>query len=137
MEQHAAQVMAPGGLLIDLPVEHVRQPGERMPVGGVEMAEGPDHVFPAQAASDVRVAIDILAVVRLTKPCRTVRPKTARTATKRKQLTNRTALGVFTAFPFSSKLRPSGATFKEAAPQAVRASAGKPWGLPLPAAVRG
>ena len=138
MEQHAAQVMAPGGLLIDLPVEHVRQPGERMPVGGVEMAEGPDHVLPAQAAGDVRVAIDILVVVKVHEAVPDG-PAEDRQDGHQEEATDQQDR--FGRFHRVSLLLLSyaqvGQRSRKPAPQAVRASAGKPWGLPLPAAVRG
>ena len=47
----------------ELHVQHVREPGQGMPVGGVGGGEGPRDGLPAQPLLDVRVFGDIDLVV--------------------------------------------------------------------------
>jgi len=44
-------------------VDHVREPGERVPIAGVEGGEGPGHAVEREPARDVRIAGDVLLVV--------------------------------------------------------------------------
>ena len=46
-----------------LAVEHVRKPGERMPVAGMNGGEGPAEAGQRQAAFDERVFGDVVRVV--------------------------------------------------------------------------
>ena len=56
-------MMPPGTDTEDLAIEHMRKPGERMPIAGGSGGEGPDDVAPTQALLDERVIRDIDAVV--------------------------------------------------------------------------
>ncbi len=49
----------------ELAVNHMRQPGERMPVGGVKGGEGPGNPFQRQAADDHRVVPDVEIVIEV------------------------------------------------------------------------
>ena len=50
---------------IKLTVQHMGNPGQRMPVGGMEMGEGPDDSLDRQTARDLRILIDIVAVIKI------------------------------------------------------------------------
>ena len=63
MEQEVVQLEetgVPGG---QLPVEHVRQPRERMPVGFV-VSEGPAEAFPREAAPNARAKVGGIVVAQ-------------------------------------------------------------------------
>ena len=75
VQQDAGEVVPPGSLLvgliaamIDLAIEHVRKPGQRMPVGGGEMGKGPTCFAETEAAGDMGILIDILPVVEVDEP---------------------------------------------------------------------
>ena len=65
MEQHVRCVMPAGVHAVDLRVEHVRNPGQRMPVAGVESRERPGDILPAQPGLNVRVLPDIIRVIEM------------------------------------------------------------------------
>ena len=44
-------------------IEHVRNPGQRMPIRGVSSFEGPQNSGPAQAAVNVKVAKNVCRIV--------------------------------------------------------------------------
>ena len=44
-------------------VQHVREPGERVPVAEVPVVEGPFHATPRETGLDGRVLGDVIAVV--------------------------------------------------------------------------
>ena len=46
-----------------LAIEHVRQSGEWMPVGGVKMSEGPREVGEAQPAGHATGAINVIVII--------------------------------------------------------------------------
>ena len=46
-----------------LNIQHVREPGERMPITCVKGAEGPGGVLPGQAAKHARIVGNVLGVV--------------------------------------------------------------------------
>lgn len=56
------QMVAETDLVVELPIEHVGEPGERMPVVGVA-GEGPDDARPSEAGADVGVVGDVARVV--------------------------------------------------------------------------
>ena len=57
-----------------LAVQHVRQPGQRMPVAGVERRKGPNHIPPPQPAQDVGILRNVKGVVVIEKIIRPHRP---------------------------------------------------------------
>ncbi len=65
--EDARQVMSESDLVVELPIEHVGEPGERMPVIGVA-GEGPDDARPGEAGADVGVVGDVARVVVVEKP---------------------------------------------------------------------
>ena len=70
VDEDAREVVAPGMLLKafraeDLAVEHVREPGQRMPVVVFQAREGPGDRVPSQALVDVFVVIDVAVVVKI------------------------------------------------------------------------
>src|ERR1035441_1192558 len=46
-------------------IQHVRQPGQGMPIAGVAAAEGPPHTRPGDARANGRVLRDIIPVVEI------------------------------------------------------------------------
>ena len=65
MQQNVGRVMPTGVEAVDLAVEHVRQPGQRMPVGDVDVREDPRGAADRQAGGDVRILVDVLIVVEI------------------------------------------------------------------------
>src|SRR5205814_5901876 len=57
------EVVARGVEAEELAIEHVRQPGQRVPVGRLQGGEGPGHRLRVQTRLDVGVAEDVLVVV--------------------------------------------------------------------------
>jgi hypothetical protein len=47
----------------DLAVQHMGKPGERMPIIGLAVNEGPFHAGPSQALEDGGVVVDVVVVV--------------------------------------------------------------------------
>ena len=58
-------MMAAGLQAIKLAVEHVREPGERVPVAGVVRSEGPGDSLAGQPPIDMRVFTDVFVVVEV------------------------------------------------------------------------
>src|SRR5271157_4672274 len=56
-------MMAGGIFAVELPVDHVRDPAERMPVGSVIGGEGPADALRGQALMDLGVIDDIDVIV--------------------------------------------------------------------------
>ena len=67
VEQNADEMVHRGVLAEELAIEHVREPGERVPIAGVASGEGPFDVFPFQAALNVRVGGDVIRIVVIDK----------------------------------------------------------------------
>ena len=69
VDQDVREVVAPGMLQAfraeDLAVEHVREPGQRMPVVVFQAREGPGDRIPGQALGDVLVVVDVAVVVEI------------------------------------------------------------------------
>lgn len=65
--EDTCQVMAESDLVVELPIKHVGEPGERMPVVGMA-GEGPDDARPSEAGPDVSVIRDVARVVVVEKP---------------------------------------------------------------------
>ena len=63
MEGQADQVLRPRVRPKDLAVQHVREPGERMPITGVTAGKCPRNIFQIQAAQDVRIGSDIIRII--------------------------------------------------------------------------
>jgi len=67
VQQNAGQMMAAGMQSVQLAVQHVRQPRQRMPVERIILRERPDHSFERQAANDFRIFINVLLVIIVNK----------------------------------------------------------------------
>ena len=65
MQQHVGQVVAPGVIAEDFPVDHVGNPGQRDPVRAVRLAEGLRDGLPGKAVDDQRVLLDEERVVNI------------------------------------------------------------------------
>ena len=65
VQDDIAEMVPPRPQAVELAVEHVGEPGERMPVGGVRGGEGPGDAVGGQAARDMRVLVDVVAVVEV------------------------------------------------------------------------
>ena len=63
MQGHARQMMAGGIHSIELKIQHVGNPGQRMPVAGVARRQRPKKAGPTQGALDVRVGGDVSGIV--------------------------------------------------------------------------
>ena len=48
---------------IELPVQHVRNPGQGMPIAGIESLASPRHSWPGQPSLHMRIPSDILLVI--------------------------------------------------------------------------
>ena len=65
VQEHVGQMMAAGLQAIKLAVQHVREPGQRMPVAGVVRGERPGDSLAGQAPADVPVLVDVIVVVEV------------------------------------------------------------------------
>jgi hypothetical protein len=63
MQNDASDVMASRLQPVDLAIEHVREPGQRMPIAGIRPGEGPAHSVPAKACHDLWISPDVIRVV--------------------------------------------------------------------------
>ena len=65
VQQQTRDVVAAGPEPVNLAVQHVRQPRQRMPIAGVHTRERPLDASQRQASLDARVAADIVRVVKV------------------------------------------------------------------------
>src|ERR1700719_3292715 len=65
VEQHIGEVMPARAEAVELAVQHVGKPGERVPVRRVRLGERPDNSFARQPAKDLRILIHIRAVIEI------------------------------------------------------------------------
>ena len=63
MNDDAAEMMQTRVYAEQLAVEHVRQGGDRMPVGGVKMSERPCEVGEIQPAGHATGAINVVVII--------------------------------------------------------------------------
>ena len=63
MDERVYEQMATGLKTEDLAVEHMGEPGERMPACGMKRREGPSDPVQGQAVDDHRVVPDVVIVV--------------------------------------------------------------------------
>ena len=63
VEEHVGQMMAGGLQAIELAVEHVREPGQRVPVSGLEGSDCRDNPVFGQAPPNMLVFVDVVIVV--------------------------------------------------------------------------
>jgi len=68
MQHDAREMVPPRAQTEELAVEHVRNPGQRMPVGGVTRSQSPAHALARQARLDVRVVEHVGRVIVVHKP---------------------------------------------------------------------
>ena len=67
MQKHIDDMWSPRIQAEDLAIESVRKPGHRMPVGGVRSAKGPNHGIPREAGTNLRIFVNVSAVVKIQK----------------------------------------------------------------------
>ena len=58
-------MMAGGIETVKLAIHHVRNPGERMPVAGMDMSERPHDSIPTEPVIYSRILEDVIAVVEI------------------------------------------------------------------------
>ena len=63
MQRDIGQMVAAGAQSVELAVEHVGEPRERMPIRGVAAGEGPRNPVGRHAALYMRVLINVFIVV--------------------------------------------------------------------------
>ena len=64
MEEQIGDVLRSSVHSVKLHVEHVRQPGYRMPVGCIRRRQSPPSALPCQAPGNMEVLRDILRIVQ-------------------------------------------------------------------------
>jgi hypothetical protein len=57
--------MASGIQTIELAIQHVRNPGQRMPVRGIRVRKGPNHSRPREARLNMRICRDVCRVIEI------------------------------------------------------------------------
>ena len=65
VQQHIGEVVPPRCQTVDLAVEHVRDPRQRMPVAVVTATEDPGDSVPGESLTDVRVGIHVHVVINV------------------------------------------------------------------------
>ena len=65
MEEEAGEVVSAGGGAVELPIEGMGEPGEGVPIAGVERAERPDHEWKGEPLVDGGVVEDVLRVIEV------------------------------------------------------------------------
>src|SRR5437899_2621187 len=63
MEQNAYEMVHRGLLAEELAIQHVRKPGNGVPITGMAGRERPLNIFPIQTALNVRIGRDIIRIV--------------------------------------------------------------------------
>src|SRR5205085_8425742 len=63
MQQHVRQMMSPRLETIKLTIQHVRNSGQRMPVVGMHMGEGPLNPVNGETIRDPWIFVNVLIVV--------------------------------------------------------------------------
>src|SRR3954471_5977140 len=63
VDENAGEMMPPRIQTVELAIDHVRDPGEGMPVRRMEMGESPKNAFESQAARDLGVLRHVFEVV--------------------------------------------------------------------------
>jgi hypothetical protein len=75
LEEQAGQVMARRIQPEQLNIEHVRKPGERVPVGGMPGLKRPGQPFPAQTALHLRIGGYVILIVVMEEVVQANRPE--------------------------------------------------------------
>ena len=63
MEQDIGQMMSPRREPVNLAVQHVRKPRQRVPIAGIFGCEGPGYVPGRQTVGNIRIVIHVTIVV--------------------------------------------------------------------------
>ena len=64
VQQDIGQVVSAGVIQsVELAIQHVGEPSERVPVGGMKVRKGPDDSLGSETACDLRIIIDIDLIV--------------------------------------------------------------------------
>ena len=74
MEDHTGEVMPGRPQTEELAIEHVRKPGDRMPVPGMRVAKGPIESVPGQTGSNFGSICDVSGVIKVDELCVPKRP---------------------------------------------------------------
>src|SRR5271157_1687209 len=70
VQDRARQMVAAGLQFIKLAVQHVREPGQRVPVAAAIRGEGPGSPCAGQAPANMRVLVNVISVVEVDKVVR-------------------------------------------------------------------
>ena len=65
MEQKIDKVMAERPQAKELDIQHMREPGQWMPIAGVASLESPKEIVPGQSAVHMRIHRDVAVVVQV------------------------------------------------------------------------
>ena len=63
MKQNVSQMMSPGLESVELAIQHVRDRGKRMPVGRVNMGEGPLDIARGETADYSWIIVNVRTIV--------------------------------------------------------------------------
>jgi len=63
MQQHVRQMMSPRLETVKLTIQHVRNGGQRMPIGSMHMSEGPLNPVEGETVRDPWILANVLIVV--------------------------------------------------------------------------
>src|ERR1019366_1273948 len=65
VEEQIGNMVAGGPQTVELTIQHMRQPGQRMPITGIAAGERPPDAFHREAGLDAPVAADVVRVVKV------------------------------------------------------------------------
>ena len=68
VQQQAGQVVAPGRRPENLAIEHVRDPGQGMPIGRIGARESPSEALPGYPLLHPRIGGDVVGIIVADKP---------------------------------------------------------------------
>src|SRR5690242_7388404 len=63
VKSDVAEMMSGGFQPVKLTIEHVRDPGERMPIGRVSLSERPTNPGQAYPTANLRIFVDVVVVI--------------------------------------------------------------------------
>ena len=87
MQQHVGEVMSTSVTPVDLVIEHVREPGKRMPIIGMTACKRPNHSVRRETTGDLRIVINIYRVIIINEVV-TKRPPEDQPRNRRQKKTN-------------------------------------------------
>ena len=63
MKENVSQMMSPRLESVELAIQHMRDCGERVPVGRVNMGEGPFNIAWGETIDDCRIGVNVRTIV--------------------------------------------------------------------------